>query len=669
MTMVRFLILALVFGVCSAGGQSYGERWRPQFHFTPERNWMNDPNGMVYYEGEWHLFYQYNPFGDRWGHMSWGHAVSVDLVHWEHLPVALPEADNVMIFSGSAVVDWKNTSGFGAEGGEPPLVAIYTGHHTDRERQDQRIAYSNDRGRTWKNYVENPVLDIRKADFRDPKVFWHEESAGWVMVVSHPLDRQVGFYGSPDLKHWRPLGEFGPGGSTSGIWECPDLFRLGVEGGDEEKWVLVVNVGGGAPAGGSGCQYFVGEFDGRSFVADAVTHPDLVESGEGEAAVPEGTLIADFEDGYGGWVATGDAFGAGPAGSALEGQQSVAGFLGKGFVNSFSNRDKGTGTLTSPAFDVTEDFVNFMIGGGAHPGRTCLNLSVGGEVVRTATGSEDERLRWQSWDVRDLRGKRAVLQVVDDETGGWGHLNVDHIVLSAAAVAAEEPVALWADWGRDFYAAVSWSDVPEADGRRVWIGWMSNWQYAQDVPTSPWRSAMTVPRSLMLRKTGDGYRMLQVPVRELEVLREATVGFGGGTVAESNVWLAGVGGRLLDVELVVAGEGDLAVEIGGVGGEEILVRVRGDELSLDRRKSGEVGFSEAFAGEHVAPLRRGEGGRVTLRLLLDVSSVEVFANGGESVISDLVLPEAGDYSLRLSGDGVKVLGGSVSRLKPAWGNR
>src|SRR4051812_28801229 len=182
----------------------YQEPWRPQFHFTPATNWMNDPNGMVFYDGEYHLFYQFNPFGDKWGHMSWGHAVSKDLVRWEHLPVALQEENGVMIFSGSAVVDWHNTSGFGT-GDKPPLVAIYTGHYTGKPLQNQQIAYSTDRGRTWTKYARNPVLDIGERDFRDPKVFWHEPTKSWVMVVSWPTHHNVRFYSSPNLKDWTHL--------------------------------------------------------------------------------------------------------------------------------------------------------------------------------------------------------------------------------------------------------------------------------------------------------------------------------------------------------------------------------------------------------------------------------------------------------------------------------
>ena len=318
------------------------EPWRPLYHFTPAKNWMNDPNGMVYHDGEWHLFYQYNPSGDKWGHMSWGHAVSRDLLAWEHLPLALPEENGIMIFSGSAVMDETNTSGFGKDG-KGPMVAIYTAH-TDKN-QSQALAFSTDRGRTWTKFSANPVLDIGDKDFRDPKVIWHEPTQRWIMTVAWPVPRKVRFYSSPDLKQWSHLSDFGPAGSVAGIWECPDLFPLGIEGGGA-KWVLIVNVGSGAPATGSGGQYFVGDFDGTVFNLDA---PPPVK-------VDEGTVLADFERAnYGDWKATGDCFGTGPARGVHGNQQPVEGFRGKGLVNSFLNGDNTKGTLTSPPFTVSKD--------------------------------------------------------------------------------------------------------------------------------------------------------------------------------------------------------------------------------------------------------------------------------------------------------------------------
>jgi fructan beta-fructosidase len=232
---------------------------RPQVHFTPPRNFMNDPNGLVFYAGEYHLFYQHNPFGESWGHMSWGHAISHDLVKWEHLPVALFEEDGIMIFSGSAVMDWGNTSGLGSDC-EPPMIAIYTGHTS--EKQTQNLAHSTDRGRTWTKYPGNPLLDIGSSEFRDPKVFWHAPTARWIMLTVLADQHKVRFDASPDLLQWSYLSEFGPAGAVDGLWECPDLFPLPVA--DQPgmiRWVLKVDV-----QYSIGAQYFVGEFDGTRFI-------------------------------------------------------------------------------------------------------------------------------------------------------------------------------------------------------------------------------------------------------------------------------------------------------------------------------------------------------------------------------------------------------------------
>jgi len=486
--LAAFLAVVLAFPAFPAGAPTFHEPWRPQFHFTAPDTWMNDPNGMVWYDGEYHLFYQNNPFGDKWGHMSWGHAVSRDLAHWEHLPLALAEENGVMIFSGSAVVDWRNTSGFGKDG-RPPMVALYTGHHTGKPLQNQQLAYSNDRGRTWTKFAGNPVLDIGEADFRDPKVFWHEATRRWVMAVSWPVHRQVRFYASPDLKSWTHLSDFGPAGSTTGIWECPDLFPLKVEGfGRGSKWVLVVNVGSGAPAGGSGTQYFVGEFDGTRFVADA----------------------------------------------------------------------------------------------------------------RSATN--------------------------------------------------------WADFGPDFYAAVSWSDVPKRDGRRLWLGWMSNWAYANDVPTSPWRSAMTVPRELTLRATTSGYRLVQRPVRELAALRGAPARIGRTGIDAAQAWLStrrfeeGLAELELELDrLPSSGEVSLRLLHGEAGETRIDLDLGGRFLRFNRGRSGRKDFNAAFADAQTAPVRIVDG-KASLRLLVDVSSVEVLAQDCETVMTDLVFPKSTRLGFSLSAD-------------------
>ena len=245
----------------------YTEMYRPQYHFSPEEKWMNDPNGLVYHNGIYHLFYQFYPDDIVWGPMHWGHAISEDMVHWEHKPIALYPDEHGLIFSGSAVVDHNNTSGF-AKNGEVPLVAIFTYHLMEGEKagrndfQTQGIAYSLDNGDTWTKYENNPVIGnpgIR--DFRDPKVFWHEESEQWIMALV--AGDHAKFYSSPDLKQWKFLSDFGKyQGAHGGVWECPDLFKLKAEGTEEEKWVLIISINPGAPNGGSGTQYFIGEFDG-----------------------------------------------------------------------------------------------------------------------------------------------------------------------------------------------------------------------------------------------------------------------------------------------------------------------------------------------------------------------------------------------------------------------
>ncbi len=253
--------------------QSYNERYRPQIHFTPAKNWINDPNGMVYADGVYHLFYQYNPKGNGWGNMSWGHARSTDLLHWEEQPVALTEDHLGAIFSGSAVVDKDNTAGFGKDA----IVAIYT---SAGAKQQQSIAYSTDGGATFTKYQSNPVVaNTTKNDFRDPKVFWHAESQSWIMSLALGWEYGIEFLSSKNLKNWTSLSVFTSDVSACrmGQWECPDLLRFECDG--VEKWVLLVSVNPGGPVAGSGTMYFVGSFDGKEFVADNMDYPLWLDYG------------------------------------------------------------------------------------------------------------------------------------------------------------------------------------------------------------------------------------------------------------------------------------------------------------------------------------------------------------------------------------------------------
>ena len=449
---------------------------------------MNDPNGLVFYKGEYHLFYQHNPLGQSWGHMSWGHAVSRDMLQWEHLPVALREEDGVMVFSGSAVVDSNNTSGFCVPAGEDRscLVAIYTGHSPGK--QTQNLAFSNDRGRTWTKYASNPVIDLGLSDFRDPKVFWHAPTSRWVMVTVLATQHKVRFFASPDLKRWQMLSDFGPAGATGGVWECPDLFALRVDGKpDEVRWVLDVDINPGAVAGGSGGQYFVGTFDGTTFVND-----------------------------------------------------------------------------NPPA------------------------------------------------------------------------------------------TTLWADYGKDFYATLSFSDIPPTDGRRIWMAWISNWQYANEEPTVTWRGAQSVPRELALRHLPGGVRLVQQPVAELRALRTSSdpVALVRPTSLPASA----------EIELeFLPGSWDRAgIRLSNDAGEEAIVGMTSTplEVFVDRRKSRLAPFHREYPGRHASPVRWRDG-RITLRILFDRSVVEVFANDGETAITDRLFPTR-------PLDRVELLEGGHPRVAHLW---
>ena len=242
------------------------EKYRPSYHHAPERGWMNDPNGLFFKDGVWHLYYQYNPYGSMWGNMHWAHSTSTDLVHWQQQPVALaPDAWGTM-FSGSCVVDHNNTAGFGKDA----IISMYTSSRPTPfggDVQAQCIAYSNDGGKTFTKYVGNPVITDEKKDFRDPHVFWNEEAGFWNMILAAGQEMQI--YSSANLKDWKYESSFGHEyGNHGGVWECPDLMKMKVRGTEKEKWMLICNINPGGPFGGSAAQYFIGQFDGHKFTCE-----------------------------------------------------------------------------------------------------------------------------------------------------------------------------------------------------------------------------------------------------------------------------------------------------------------------------------------------------------------------------------------------------------------
>ncbi|KAL4863628.1 hypothetical protein BDV12DRAFT_206332 [Aspergillus spectabilis] len=676
----------------------YSELYRPQYHYTPAQNWMNDPNGLVYVDGVYHLYYQYNPNGTTWGAMSWGHATSKDLTHWDEQPVALlargfPDNLTEMFFSGNAILDEHIISGFG-RGKQTPLVAMYTsyypqeqtlpnGKHVRKDQQAQSIAYSLDHGRTWTTYRDNPVIldppapyEDQFLEFRDPNVFWHPETRKWIALISLAKLHKILIYTSKDLEHWTFSSEFGPANAVGGVWECPSLFQLPLDGEKSNlKWVMILGLNPGGPPGtiGSGTQYFVGDFDGTQFTPD----PDSLHLG---LPPPDSVGFQDFEgnDTFAGlgWSATGDFAEASPAAGALPGQNAVIGFLGNRLLNTFLDGDKSTGTLTSPPFTISRKYINFLISGGENLDETAIRLKINGQIVRAATGSNSEHLTWQSWDVSPFRNRTAVVEILDTATGGWGHINIDEISFSDTR--AKNEVANWLDWGPDFYAALGWSGLPSS--QRTIIAWMNNWQYAALIPTSPWRSAMTIPRHLSLKTINERATIVQEPGADLKAIKRRDSKVLSLSSMPEGVRRLGSIGKAVSIDLSFSDKPAPQ----GSGARQFGITVRGPkdftqhtrigydfstkQVFVDRTKSGDTSFDSTFADVYYAPLVASAEGKVRLRVFVDWSSVEVFGGQGESTITAQIFPSdnATNAQLFAIGESVENVKLRITELRSTW---
>ncbi|UBM59090.1 glycoside hydrolase family 32 protein [Marinilongibacter aquaticus] len=476
--------------------ESLKEPYRPAIHFSPETGWTNDPNGLVYYAGEYHLFFQHYPDSTVWGPMHWGHAVSTDLVHWEELPIALYPDSLGWIFSGSAVMDLENTSGLGSKE-NPAMVAIYTYHNSPKEQtgandfQYQGLAYSLDKGRSWEKYTENPVLPnpgIR--DFRDPKVSWFEEFQKWIMILA--VQDHVEIYSSTNLTAWQKESEFGKTqGAHGGVWECPDLMAFDLEG--QKKYVMLVSVNPGGPNGGSATQYFVGDFDGHAFDPN-------------------------------------------------------------------SNETR------------------------------------------------------------------------------------------------------WVDYGKDNYAGVTFSNSP--DQRKVFIGWLNNWQYANQIPTGQWRGAMTIPRELTLRKDGENFELYNYPVSEFESLQGETSALQAESIREEKILTSTLTPPAeIKLRLGFADETSPLFEIvlSNDLGEKVVLHFDGEQLVLDNTQNGWDDPNHQFAVKSTAPFSI-ENGTLSLDLVLDRASMEVFADAGKRVLTSQYFPTKPYTQLSIKGN-VDLEEGEIKTLK------
>ena len=428
------------------------ERFRPGYHHTPAYGWMNDPNGMFYKDGVYHLYYQWNPYGSQWENMTWGHSTSRDLIHWKAEPTAIAPDALGAIFSGSCVVDKDNTAGFGKDA----VIAYYTGAGRS---QTQCMAVSTDGGRSFTKYEHNPVLTAEVPDFRDPKVFWNDDIKRWNLILAAGQEMRI--YSSVNLKDWTYESSFGTGyGNHDGVWECPDLMRLPVRGTDKSRWLLICNINPGGPFGGSATQYFVGDFDGRTF--------------------------------------------------------------------------------------------------------TCTQ--------------------------RDTR---------------------------------------WMDYGKDHYATVTFSGAP--DGRHIALAWMSNWQYAGQVPTKQFRSANSVPRDLDLFEDGGEIYCGVTPSRELLAMR-------------------GVKVKKLEpaCEIEVELRGKTEITLSNAAGEQVVMTYDAAkrEFAMDRTHSGDTGFSDDFAAVTTAPVH---GKLKSLRIFVDHCSIEALDAEGRMAMTNLVFPSTPYTDVKVKG--------------------
>ena len=474
------------------------ELYRPNFHFTPNNGWMNDPNGMFFYKGLYHLFFQHYPDDNVWGPMHWGHATSKDMITWKEEKIALYPDEKGYIFSGSTVVDVNNTSGFGSIK-NPPIIAMFTYHDAAKAKtgamdfQSQAIAYSLDEGMTWTKYKNNPVIkNPNLKDFRDPKMTWDAIHKQWIMVLAADVEIQI--YHSSNLIDWELASSFGKNLGVHGApWECPDFFPIKVEGSTEMKWILLQSVNPGGPNGGSATQYFVGNFDGKTFTLD----------------------------------------------------------------NSF---------------------------------------------------------------IQDLNDFKA----------------------------------LWVDYGKDNYAGVTWSNIPDADGRKLFMGWMSNWQYADKVPTENWRSAMTIPRELKLISSNSHYRIVSLPVEELDkyisktikkeqlIIDKTTEIVGKSSVNMSSLDIRFTMNNLKEdnYDFILSNKENNIIHFGINKNEKCFY--------IDRKNASQKSFSNEFANKiSKAPITY-DSNSIDVRVIIDKTSIEVFYDNGKTVMTEIFFSDKPIESLSVT---------------------
>lgn len=653
MKRVFFLCLALFVLQENHGQELRKEQYRPQYHLSPSVGWMGDPCGNIYLNGQYQLLW-------------WGHAKSEDLVYWKEYNLNSMKGGpgDFAYFTGSAVVDTANSAGFNTAE-DTTMIAIYSMHYLSNDIEKVGISFSHN-NTTFNYYEGNPVLDSNRKFFGGPLVFWHMETTRWIMALNVSDKKTIEFYSSHNLKDWDYLSSFGLRGAA-GFWEVPELIRLPVNGDkDSFKWVLFCGVGPNQ------IQYWVGDFNGTYFTLDSLDNHFTAKNIQGE-------VFADFDgEDYGNWQVCGTAFGSGPAKGTLPNQQAVNSYAGKGLVNTYNGGDLSTGKLISPEFTIEKKFINYLIGGGSSAS-TQIRLLVNDEVVKTGTSLKNqESLRWDGWDVSDWTDSIAHIEIVDISTEGWGHILVDHIVFSDELVDHEKEHANWIDWGKDFYAVRSFRNYSyNADTSINWIGWMGNWTYANNVPTVGWRGNQSVPRTLsLIYDDKAGYRIIQKPIEALQKLRSNNYS-QNKTEIDGAMPLAGFQPDWNVFELKASFKISSDDQVFGLNlaedgsGKKLVIGFDSytSQLYVDRRKAGETSFSYSFPTICYAPVTLSADSILDLHIFMDQSSVEVFANNYQTVMSMLVFtkPSETGISLFSEKDPVSLLELQAWNIQSIWG--
>lgn len=646
---VSFLGLFILLSGYYKSYSQYDEKYRPQYHLSSKSSSMADPKGLFIFNGTYHLFW----YG------QWEHAVTNDLIHWQEWPKPMKDAPaQFSYFTGSVVVDTGNTSGFGRNA----MIAFYTRHYPgDSLPETQCISISLDSGHTFHYYNANPVIDINEKYFRDPQVFWFAAEKKWKMVVALPDRHLIQIYESTNLKAWKLCSSFGNLGAKNSFWECPDLFPLTSPEG-QVKWIMMIG------RGPNRVQYFIGDFNGQSFTPDS-RMKEYLDNGVGL----DGEVFEDFESlPLNKWTTRGDAF------SVQKNAVVGSDYLGKSYIGDLSSGSK-TGYLKSQPFVIKKNTINFLLAGSQKQDSLIVKLMEGDKVLRSFTPFGNNAFKWAGWDVRDLKGKKVNIEIIDVDSSSTGKIGIDHILFSDKLINSQAEQALWLDYGDDFYATKTWRNYDTGKAMKdsvILISWLGNWQYARIAPTTWGAGFQSVPRSLSLQRYPEGLRIIQQPLNVLKSLR-------GDSIHLANLSIEGTkklselnfSRNTYELDAVFDASSTYPFGFNLLVGEGRSLKLTYDPVvhsfCIDRTNctdfTSNVDFNRRFATKMYAPVSP-ESGKLRLHIYVDLASVEVFTNQGKVVLSLATYPSPSQKGIEVfsSGGNTNLLSLSAWPLSSIW---